>query len=53
MCALLAPEQLDGFYSYSVFKSLSTTGRCQENMKILATKIWAIRFTWTILIKFQ
>jgi hypothetical protein len=31
MCALLALEWMDGFYSYLVFKSLSITGQCLLN----------------------
>jgi hypothetical protein len=34
MCASLAPELLDGFYSCSVFKSLSILGRCPVNLNI-------------------
>lgn len=39
MCALLVPEQIDKFYSYSVFKSLSFIGQCPVNMNILAPGI--------------
>jgi hypothetical protein len=39
MCASLAREQLDGFYSYSEFKSLSILCHCLENVIILAPKI--------------
>jgi hypothetical protein len=39
----LEPERLDGFYSYSVFKSLSVTDRCPANMDILAPKIGALQ----------
>jgi hypothetical protein len=35
----LVPEQLDGFYSYSVVKSLSIIGQCPVNMNIPAPKI--------------
>jgi hypothetical protein len=38
MCVLLAPGRLDGFYSYSAFKSLSIIGRCPVNMNILPKK---------------
>jgi hypothetical protein len=33
------PDQLDGFYLYSVLKSLSVIGQCLVNMNILAPKI--------------
>jgi hypothetical protein len=39
----LAPEQLDGLYVYSVFRSLSVTGRCSLNMSILAPKMRALQ----------
>jgi hypothetical protein len=35
MCALVVPELLDIFYSYSVFKSLSILGPCWADMNIL------------------
>jgi hypothetical protein len=38
VCVLLAPEWLDGFYLYSVFKSLSAIRRCPMNSKILVPK---------------
>jgi hypothetical protein len=34
MCDTLPPQRLDGWYSYSVFKSLSVTGRCPVNTYI-------------------
>jgi hypothetical protein len=37
----LAPEWLDGFYSYSVIKGLSILGGCQVNLNILDPKIRA------------
>lgn len=43
MCALLAPEWLDEFYSYSVFKSLSIIDQCPVNMDILTPKIEALQ----------
>jgi hypothetical protein len=39
MCPLLATERLDGFYSYSVFRSFSVTGQSSVNINILAPKI--------------
>jgi hypothetical protein len=42
MCALLAPEWLDGFYSYSVFKGLSALCQCPMNSKILVPKTEAL-----------
>jgi hypothetical protein len=39
ICALLMPEQIDKFYSYSIFKSLSFIGQCPVNMSILAPEI--------------
>jgi hypothetical protein len=42
MYASLGPEGLDGFCSYSVFKSLSVLGWCPVNKKILAPKIQAL-----------
>jgi hypothetical protein len=39
MCASLAPEGLDGFYSWSVFKKSCTTGLCSVNVKAIAPKI--------------
>jgi hypothetical protein len=65
MCALLAPEWLDEFYSYLVFKSLSIIDHCPVNVDILAPKIEALQMgpknkiaisqAWllTILIKFH
>jgi hypothetical protein len=38
MCASLAPGRLDGFYSYSVFKSLFIIGQCPVNMNNPAPK---------------
>jgi hypothetical protein len=35
----LALEPLDGFYSYSVLKSLSLVGRCSANMVVPAPEI--------------
>jgi hypothetical protein len=31
VCVWLAPERLEGYYSYSVFRSLSCTGRLDKN----------------------
>jgi hypothetical protein len=42
MYASLAPEQLDGFYSYSVFSS-SSIGRCPMNVTIPAPKLGALQ----------
>jgi hypothetical protein len=39
MCASLAPQRLDKFYSYSILNSLSIIGRCSANVNILAPKI--------------
>jgi hypothetical protein len=42
----IAPEQLDGFYSHSVFKSLSYIHVCWclvMDMNILAPKIWTLQ----------
>jgi hypothetical protein len=39
VCSSLAVEWLDGFYSYSIFKSVSVIGRCQMNMNIQAPKV--------------
>jgi hypothetical protein len=39
MCALLAPEWLDEFYSYLVFKSSSIIDQCSVNMDIPSPKI--------------
>jgi hypothetical protein len=36
MYALLSPKRFDGFYLYSVYKSLSIVARCPLNMNILA-----------------
>jgi hypothetical protein len=36
MYTLLAPEQLDGFHSCSIFMSLSVIGQCLVNMNTLA-----------------
>jgi hypothetical protein len=41
MCASLAAEEFDGFYSYSVFKSLLIITQCLVKMNILAQKIGA------------
>jgi hypothetical protein len=38
MYSSLAPQRLGEFYAYSLFKSLSITGRCSENMNVLAPK---------------
>jgi hypothetical protein len=38
-CASAAPERLDGLHSYSMFFSLSITGRCPLNMNSLANKL--------------
>jgi hypothetical protein len=38
VCTLMAPEQLDGFYSYSIFMSLTIIGRCSVNVNILTSK---------------
>jgi hypothetical protein len=43
MCAFLLPERLDGFYSYSVFKTLPVIGRFPINMNIPVTKIGALK----------
>jgi hypothetical protein len=37
------PEELDGFYSYSLFKNSCIVGQCPVNMNILAPKIWALQ----------
>jgi hypothetical protein len=42
MYSFLAPERLDKFYSYSVFKNVSIMGWCPENMNISAPKIGAL-----------
>jgi hypothetical protein len=42
MCASLRPELLDGFYSHSVFKSLSVIGWCLVNTNIVAPKTGAL-----------
>jgi hypothetical protein len=42
MYALLGPERLKGFYSYPVFKSFSSIGRCLVNMNIPDRKIRAL-----------
>jgi hypothetical protein len=39
----LMPEQLDGFYSCSLFKNLCIVGQCLVNMNILAPKIEALQ----------
>jgi hypothetical protein len=39
MCASIAPEELDGFYSYLLYKSLSTLGWRPVTMNVLAPKI--------------
>jgi hypothetical protein len=36
----ICPEQMDGFYSYSVFESLSIIDRCPININIAITKIY-------------
>jgi hypothetical protein len=41
--ASLAPERLDGFYSYLIFKSLTSIGRCPMDMNIPAQKIRALQ----------
>jgi hypothetical protein len=43
VCASLASERLEGFYSYSLFKSLSIVGRYPMNINILAPKIGVIQ----------
>jgi hypothetical protein len=43
MCALLAPERLDEFHLYAVFKSLSTLSWCPVNMNILSPEIRVIQ----------
>jgi hypothetical protein len=40
---LLTPEQLNGFYLYSVFKILSIIDPCPVNLNILAPKIGALQ----------
>jgi hypothetical protein len=42
-CASLTAEQLNGFCSYSMFKSLCIIGRCSVYLSIPAPKIWAVR----------
>lgn len=42
---MVAPERLGGFYSCSVFKSLSVIGLCQANTNVPASKIDA-HFIW-------
>jgi hypothetical protein len=39
----LAPERLNGFYSYSIFESLSIISRCSVNMDIPSLKILALQ----------
>jgi hypothetical protein len=39
LCPSLAPEGLDGFYSYLVYKNLSIAGRGLVNITSLAKKI--------------
>jgi hypothetical protein len=65
MCPSLAPERMDLFYSYLVFKSSFITGWCPNNVSILAPEIRALhkspknkmaifsKTAPTILIKFQ
>jgi hypothetical protein len=43
MCPSLAPERLDGFYSYSVVKSLSVRGQRLVNLNVISTKIGALQ----------
>jgi hypothetical protein len=43
ICLSLAPEWFDEFDLYSVFKSLSFTGRCSVNVNILASKLGALQ----------
>jgi hypothetical protein len=43
MCASSAPEQLDGFYLYSAFKTESIIGPCSVNMNIISKKIGALQ----------
>jgi hypothetical protein len=38
----LAPQRLDEFYSYLVFKSLYLIGRFSLNTNILTPKVWAL-----------
>jgi hypothetical protein len=42
MCTSLVSERLEGFYFYSVFRSLSILGQCLVNINILAPKIGAL-----------
>jgi hypothetical protein len=42
-CALLMPERVNEFYSYSVFKSVAFIGQCPLNMNNLAQEI---RILW-------
>jgi hypothetical protein len=42
ICVSLASERLEGFYSYSAFKSLSIIGRFPVNMNIPAPKTGAL-----------
>jgi hypothetical protein len=41
MCPSHAPEWLDGFYTYLVFKSLPIIGWCTLNINILVPKMRA------------
>jgi hypothetical protein len=43
MDASLAPYCFDGFYSYSVFKTLSVIGRSPMNMNVSAPKIRSLQ----------
>jgi hypothetical protein len=40
-----APEPYDGFYSFSVFKSLLIIGECPLNMNILDANIWDLQIS--------
>jgi hypothetical protein len=51
MCALLVPERLDGYYLYSVFKSLTIIDKHLLNMSILALKTGAPNNEISILLK--
>jgi hypothetical protein len=39
----IPPEELDGFYSYSVFKIVFVIGLCPVNMNILVPKLGSLR----------
>jgi hypothetical protein len=43
MCTSQAPEHLDGFCSYSVFKSLSFIGQCLVSLNFPALKLKALQ----------